>query len=74
VKDPLGSAATAAEILGPAMDGVGGPLGLVGRVAGLGADELDAGIPGWSWFLIGMVAGSAAMYFMKDRVEAFVER
>jgi hypothetical protein len=64
----------AAEVLGPAMDSAGGPLGLVGRVVGLGADEIDAGVPGWAWFGIGIVAGAGVMYALHDRIEAFVER
>lgn len=71
MSDPLRTAAQAANVLGPAMDGAGGPLGLVGRAVGLGADELDAGIPGWAWFGIGLVAGGIGMYFLADRVAAF---
>lgn len=67
----LRGAAQAAEILGPAMDGVGGPLGLVGRAVGMGPDEIDAGIPGWAWFGIGAVGGAIAMYFLRDRIAAF---
>jgi hypothetical protein len=69
---PLDNAAKAAEVLGPAMDGVGGPLGLVGRAVGMGADEIDAGVPGWAWFGIGVIAGSAVMFFLQPRVQAFV--
>ena len=67
----LRGAAQAAEILGPAMDGVGGPLGLVGRAVGMGPDEIDAGVPGWAWFGIGAVSGAIAMYFLHDRIAAF---
>lgn len=71
MRDPVRTAASAAEVLGPAMDGVGGPIGLVGRAVGLGADEIDAGIPGWGWFGVGVVAGGIAMYFLRDRLRAF---
>jgi hypothetical protein len=74
MSDPLKNAAAAAEALGPVMDHIGGPVGLAGRLVGFGADEIDAGVPGWAWFGIGMVAGATAMYFLKDRMEAFVER
>ena len=74
MNDPMRAVGTAAEVLGPAVDGLGGPLGVVGRAVGLGGDELDAGIPGWAWFGMGIVAGSIATYFLKDRVEAFIER
>ena len=70
--DHIRGAAQAAEILGPAMDGAGGPLGIVGRMAGLGADEIEVGVPKWAWFGVGIVAGGIAMYFLRPRVEAFV--
>lgn len=69
--DAFRTARDAGAILGPAMDGVGGPLGLVGRAVGLGADEIDAGIPGWAWFGMGAVGGAIAMYFLRDRIAAF---
>jgi hypothetical protein len=70
--DPMQAAAEAANALKPTLDNVGGPMGLVGRAVGLGADEIDAGIPGWAWLGIGVVAGGIAMYFLRPRVEAFV--
>lgn len=69
----LETAATVAGYAGPVLDGVGGPLGLVGRFAGLGGDELDAGVPGWAWFGVGVIVGAAAMYGLRPRVEAFLE-
>jgi len=71
MKDPLRAAGAAAEVLGPAMDDVGGPLGIVGRAVGLGADEIDAGVPGWAWFGIGAVGGAITMYMLHDRLKAF---
>jgi hypothetical protein len=71
MSDPLKNAARAAEVMAPALDEIGGPIGLAGRLIGMGADEVDAGVPGWAWFGIGVVAGATAMYFLKDRVEAF---
>ncbi len=71
-QDQFRGAATAAGALKPVLDGVGGPLGIVGRSVGLGADELDAGIPGWAWVGIGVVGGAIAMYFLRPRVEAFI--
>lgn len=72
MSDPLRNAARAAEVVAPALDEIGGPLGLAGRLIGMGGDEVDAGVPGWAWCGIGFVAGATAMYFLKDRVEAFV--
>lgn len=74
MEDPFGTAVSAAQVIGPAMDGLGGPLGIVGRAVGLGGDELDAGVPGWAWFGVGIIAGMGAMYFLQPRVEAFIER
>jgi len=68
----LRSAAVAAGAMKPMIDNVGGPLGIVGRVAGLGADEMDAGVPTWAWFGVGVVGGAIAMYFLRPRIEAFV--
>ncbi len=36
------------------------PLRLVGRLAGLGSSELDAGVPTWAWVTIAFGAGAAA--------------
>jgi len=68
----VATAASVAEALGPTMDNVGGPMGIVGRVIGLGADEIEAGVPKWAWLGIDFVAGGIAMYFLRPRVEAFV--
>lgn len=70
--DNVRAAAAAAEALGPTMDSAGGPMGVVGRFAGLGADEVEAGVPKWAWFGVGIVAGGIAMYFLRPRVEAFI--
>ena len=66
------AAAEFAEAMKPTLDNVGGPMGIVGRVIGLGGDEIDAGVPGWAWLGIGVVGGAIAMYFLRPRVEAFV--
>lgn len=51
---------------------LGGPLGMVGRLAGLGVDELDAGIPKWAWFGIGLVVGAGVAYTFRERLEKVV--
>lgn len=33
------------------------PVRLVGRLAGLGSDELDAGIPTWAWVVMAFGTG-----------------
>jgi hypothetical protein len=70
--ETLRGAAAAASAMRPVLDGAGGPLGIVGRAVGLGGDEIEAGVPGWAWFGVGMVAGGVAMYFLRPRIEAFV--
>jgi hypothetical protein len=70
--DHIRDAVQVAEVLGPTMQSAGGPLGLVGRLAGLGAEEVEAGVPKWAWFGVGIVAGGIAMYFLRPRIEAFV--
>jgi len=57
---------------GPVVTRLGGPLGIVGRVAGLGEAELDAGIPGWAWFGVGFVVGATAMYAARSHVARFM--
>lgn len=71
-EDQMRGAAAAAGAMKPILDRAGGPLGVVGRTVGLGADEMDAGVPGWAWVGIGVVGGAIAMYFLRPRVEAFI--
>lgn len=68
----LGQALGAASAARSLFDGVGGPMGVVGRLAGLGADEMDAGVPGWAWASIGFVAGAAVAYVLHPRIERVV--
>lgn len=60
--------------VGPIVRGSGGPLGLVGRAIGMGPEEIRAGVPGWAWLGIGVLAGGVATYLLRDRFEAFLER
>lgn len=48
---------------------LGGPLGMVGRLVGLGADELDVGVPKWAWFGIGLVVGAGVAYTFHSKLE-----
>lgn len=36
------------------------PVRLVGRIAGLGSSELDAGVPTWAWLTVAFGAGVLA--------------
>lgn len=44
------------------------PLRLVGRLAGLGTAELDAGVPTWAWVTIAFGAGAAASLLYSERL------
>lgn len=65
----LGAAQHMAGAATGVLDGLGGPMGLVGRMAGLGTDELEAGIPGWAWFAVGAIVGAAAAYHFHSSIE-----
>lgn len=53
---------------------VGGIDIVAKRLAGLGADEIDAGIPGWAYALIGLGAGAALTYVFRNKIEEVVGR
>jgi hypothetical protein len=44
------------------------PLRVAGRMAGLGAGELEAGIPTWAWVLVAFGAGAAAGIVLYPRL------
>jgi hypothetical protein len=50
------------------------PLQIVGRVAGLGAYEMRAGIPKWAWAGIGIVTGITVMWMWGDKIKGFAKR
>lgn len=52
---------------------LGGPGAIVGRILGLGEDEMDSGIPGWAWAGIGFLAGAAVMYVAHDKVKRVID-
>lgn len=59
----------AAAQLPSLVNNYGGPLGLVGRLAGLGNEEIEAGVPWWAWFGIGMIAGGVVTYASREKIE-----
>lgn len=70
---PLGlAAAQHAGQVGRLVDNYGGPVGLAGKIVGLGVDEIDAGVPGWAWFGVGLMVGGAASYMLRSRIEKVV--
>jgi len=52
----------------------GGPLGLAGKIVGLGADELEAGVPWWAWVGVGMMAGGILAYSSRHTLERILEK
>lgn len=58
--------------MGKAIGSIGGPVGFVGRVFGFSPDELDAGIPGWSWFALGAGVGLVAGILARPHVEKWI--
>lgn len=47
----------------------GGPVGVVGRLVGLGTDEVEAGVPWWGWLGVGVVAGGIVVYAVRDKIK-----
>jgi len=50
------------------------PLRLAGRIAGLGSEELDAGVPTWAWVTVAFGAGALVAVMcggkIQDRIRA----
>jgi hypothetical protein len=55
-----------------ATDHYGGPVGLAGKIIGLGEDQVKAGIPGWGWAGIGFVLGAVVAYALHGKIERMV--
>lgn len=55
-------------------DDLGGAGAIVKRLAGLGGDEIDAGIPGWAYTIIGLGVGAALTYVFREKIEEVVGR
>lgn len=51
----------------------GGPLGLAGKIIGLGQDEVEAGIPWWAWLGVGALVGGVATYALRSKLERVLE-
>jgi hypothetical protein len=50
------------------MDRYGGPLGLAGKIIGLGQDQIEEGVPGWALFTLGAMAGGVLVYKLHDKI------
>lgn len=44
------------------------PLRFAARLAGLGSDELDAGVPTWAWVTVAFGAGALAACLWGDKI------
>ncbi len=44
------------------------PVRLVGRIAGLGSSELDAGVPTWAWLTVAFGAGVLVTCVWGDKI------
>jgi hypothetical protein len=68
IQQAVAMAPNAAGVIGS----IGGPVGFVGRAFGLGPDELDAGIPGWAWFVIGAGLGVVIGAVARPHLEKYL--
>ncbi len=50
-------------------DHYGGPVGLAGKLIGLGQEELQAGVPWWSWLAVGALIGGVSTYHLRGKIE-----
>lgn len=44
------------------------PLRLVGRLAGLGSTELEAGVPTWAWVAVAFGTGAFVTWMYSDQI------
>ena len=45
----------------------GGPVGVLGRLIGLGQEDTEDGLPWWSWVGVGVVIGGVATYAITNK-------
>lgn len=50
----------------------GGPMGILGKVVGLGDDTIKSGLPWWGWASIGLVSGVVLGYALRDKIHRVV--
>jgi len=70
--DVLGLAQQALPQLQVTANQYGGPIGILGKVVGLGSDDLKTGIPWWGWASIGLVGGVVIGYSLRDKISKVV--
>ena len=50
----------------------GGPMGIIGKVVGLGDDTIQNGLPWWGWAGLGIVGGVVLGYALRDPIHRVV--
>jgi hypothetical protein len=70
----VSDAIAAAPHIRGAINSIGGPKALVGRFLGFGAPEMEAGVPGWAWLVIGAAAGGIAVWMGREKIEHVLEK
>lgn len=71
--DYMAMAQTAWPMVNQATSHYGGPLGLLGKVVGLGDAEIKAGIPAWAWGVAGIFLGVGAGFLLRHKIERIVQ-
>jgi hypothetical protein len=66
-------AVAAAPYVKSAVDAIGGPKAILGRLLGFGQDEMDVGVPKWAWFVMGIAAGGVAVWQFRYEIDTFLD-
>lgn len=62
-----GYAAAAVGQVPAMLNRYGGPVGVLGRLIGIGQAEVKAGVPWWGWVGVGVVLGGVATYAITNK-------
>lgn len=63
----------AAQQVPALMDRYGGPVGVIGKLVGLGQEEVEAGVPWWGWLGVGAITGGLLVFTFRNKLEQIVE-
>lgn len=61
--------AAAAQQVPVLMNKYGGPVGVLGKLVGIGRSEVEAGVPWWGWLGVGVITGGLVVYTFRDKLE-----
>lgn len=70
----VSQAVAAAPHIRRAVDSIGGPKAVFGRILGFGQSEMKAGVPAWAWLIIGAVGGGIAVWHFRYEIDTFLDR